>query len=172
MWVKLNDSETKQGLSWAWLQATHKSQATNWSLVTKHGAGTHTGTVTGPERESSDLATAATRRAAPACVRVRPPLPHCARRPCLSTPLAPSRSASPRPAAPRRQGMDVLRLRPSLLSAARPGAARPRGEWVPFPSSVSTGADCDCAWWESAVQNLVYRATGLVLLSWIFSSAD
>jgi hypothetical protein len=148
------------------------------ALVTKQGAGTHTGDSehgTGARvlwLGNCRNATSGTCLLPRACVRVRPPLPHCARRPCLSTPLAPSRSDSPRPAAPRRQGMDVLRLRPSLLSAARPGAARPRGEWVPFPSSVSTGADCDCAWWESAVQNLVYRATGLVLLSWIFSSAD
>lgn len=90
----------------------------------RHGAAGRTLLTWQPPRS----ATSATCLLPRACVRVRPPL----------TPRPPAAPAPPlhllthRGPLPPGQGMDALRLRPSLLSV-RPGAARPRGQWTPSP---------------------------------------
>lgn len=78
----------------------------------------------------------AARRAPPACCRV----PACvcvhhwprARPPPAAPPLHLLTRRLVAARFPPGQGMDALRLRPSLLPA-RPGAARPRGQWAPSP---------------------------------------
>jgi hypothetical protein len=88
--------------------------------VKRHGAGPQSSKFDNRRNAMSDtcFVVACLRASTTAALR-QPPLP------LHSTRLIASRF--PSSTALRRQGMDALRLRPSLLSA-RPGAARPRGE--------------------------------------------
>lgn len=117
-------------------------QATNWSLVTKKGAGTHTGTVsTGPEPESSDLATAATRRAAPACCHV--PACVCVHH-CRTAPAAPASPlrSLPRgplpPAQPRRDAKGWMCSAFGRPSSPPRVPAPPAREVSEFPSPLQS----------------------------------